>query len=207
MCMTRAASQSVVLDLDACLTKMDRGRIYTRTVRMEPHQAFEGYAQPLRDAVALFEKLGLRYALAGGLAAMLYGRARFTEDVDFVLVGGHLEVFAAHRAELERHHFDPHCTYMLHHTSGVQIDIWKDEHADAIVARARPIQWAGQQIQVADPHDLIAMKLRAGRFQDDYDVSEILRHTAIDHETVRRLVTPEQFEHYGSIRRRTSDSR
>ena len=36
--------------------------------------------KPLQDAVALFEELGIAYAVVGGIAAMVYGRARWTED-------------------------------------------------------------------------------------------------------------------------------
>jgi hypothetical protein len=90
----------------------------------------------------------------------------------------------------------------LYHDSGVEIDIWKDEHSDAIVARARDADLAGRRVRVADPHDLIAMKLRARRLQDDYDVSEILRHTPIDDMTVEARVSPDEFAHYLAIKKR-----
>lgn len=160
------------------------------------------YAQPLLDAVSLFEELNIGYALIGGVAAMYYGRARFTEDVDFVAVSGHMDVLTAHPAEMEKHHFDPTCAHKLYHQSGVQVDVWKDEHSDAIVQRAHEVQLAGRRVRLIEPHDLIAMKLRAGRLKDDYDVWEIASRIAIDLGRLQSLVSPEEFARFESIRGR-----
>jgi hypothetical protein len=58
-------------------------------------------------------------------------------------------------------------------------------------------------VRIAEPQDLIAMKLRAGRLQDDYDISEILRGQAIDEAAVQSRVTLQQFAHFNEIRRRS----
>ena len=159
-------------------------------------------SQPLLDAVALFEHLGLGYALVGGVAAMYYGRQRFTEDVDFVVVPGHMDVLAGNGLIMKEHHFDPSCTFKLYHDSGVDVDIWKDQFAGEIIERARVAQLAGAQIRIGDPHDLIAMKLRAGRIQDDYDISEIIKGASIDERIVQQRVSAEQFAHFLEIKRR-----
>ena len=159
-------------------------------------------SRPLLDAVALFEHLVLGYALVGGVAAMYYGRQRFTEDVDFV-VPGHMDVLAGNGAIMKEHHFDPSCTFKLYHDSGVDVDIWKDQFAGEIIERARLAQLAGSQVRIADPHDLIALKLRAGRIQDDYDISEVIKGTSIDQRIVEHLVSAEQFAHFLEIKRRS----
>ena len=187
--------------LNDVVGRMERGRRLARELVMRD-EPFGGYAAPLLDAVALFEELGIGYALIGGVAAMVYGRARFTEDIDFVAAAGHEDRLRQRGEAMRRHHFDPQCTWKLYHNDGVQIDLWKDEHAAEIVRRARPIELAGRMVQVADPHDLIAMKLRADRPQDDYDISEIVRHTEIDDERVSGLVTPPQYDRYVQIKRR-----
>jgi len=158
--------------------------------------------QPLVDAVELFTRLNIPYALVGGIAAMVYGRARFTDDIDFVAAGNHQAVLAAHADIMRACHFDPASTWKLYHDSGTALDLWKDAHADQIAARAREIQLAGRTVRIADVHDLIAMKLRAARFQDDYDISEILRHTEVNDLTLQSLVTPQEFERFTIIRRR-----
>jgi hypothetical protein len=183
---------------------MDYGRALKGALLMNGKpESWVPYAQPLLDAVSLFEELNIGYALIGGVAAMYYGRARFTEDVDFVATSGHMDVLTAHRAEMENHHFAPTRAYKLSHQSGVQVDVEKDEHSDEIVQRSHEVQIAGRSVRVADPHDLIAMKLRARRLKDDYDVSEIASRTAIDEARLQTLVTAEEFLRFKEIRART----
>src|SRR3954471_20161285 len=168
-------------ELDSTLKRMEYGRALKGALLMNPHpDTWVPYAQPLLDAVSLFEELKIGYALAGGIAAMYYGRSRFTEDVDFIAVSGHMETFAAHPETMQKHHFDPSCNFKLYHQSGVQVDLWKDDHADEIVSRASAVELAGRSIRIVEAHDLIAMKLRAKRLKDDYDISQILLNRQID---------------------------
>lgn len=161
-------------------------------------------AKPLLDAVSLFEKLAIRYALVGGIAAMYYGRARFTDDLDFVAEFLHEKTLAAHPEVMTEFGFDPSCTYKLYHNSGIDIDLWKDEFSDDIANRAREVELAGRKVKVADPNDLAAMKLRAGRPQDDYDISELIRSAAIDEGILQGRVTAAQFVRFNDIRSRTT---
>jgi Nucleotidyl transferase of unknown function (DUF2204) len=189
--------------LGPTLDQMERGRLLKEALLMNGNSEFRvPYAQPLLDAVALFEELGIGYALVGGIAAMYYGRSRFTEDVDFVAVAGHMDVLAGHPLVVEKHHFDPTCSYKLYHQSGVQVDLWKDEHADGIVQRALEVELAGRVVRIVDPHDLIAMKLRARRLKDDYDVSQIIQSVKIDEARIQQLVTAEQFAQLAEIKKR-----
>jgi hypothetical protein len=190
--------------LGPILDRMEYGRALKGTLLMtEKPEPQIPYAQPLLDAVSLFEELHIGYALIGGIAAMYYGRARFTEDVDFVAVTGHIDILAANPAAMKKYNFDPTCTFKLYHNSGVQIDLWKDEHANEIVQRAREVELAGRIIHIADPHDLIAMKLRARRLKDDYDISQIILSTPIDESRLKSLVTPEQFVQFTEIKKRS----
>ncbi|MEI8194320.1 MAG: hypothetical protein WCI73_00265 [Phycisphaerae bacterium] len=163
--------------------------------------------EALVDAVALFNRLGISYALIGGFAAMVYSRARPTEDLDFVAAESYEQVLAAHPEVMRECHFDPACTWMLYHRSGATIDIWKDEYSGAIAARAQEKKLANQMVRVVEVHDLVAMKLRANRFQDDYDISEILKANHIDDSVLTQRVTAAQMEHFQAIRRRLETPR
>jgi hypothetical protein len=170
---------------------------------MDPSTSLpETLATPLSDAVSLFNRLNIPYALIGGIAAMIYGRARFTDDVDFVAAAAHRDILTANPEAMRACHFDPASTWKLYHDSGIEIDIWKDEHSDEITARAITVKLANQPVRVADPHDLIAMKLRAHRLQDDYDISEILKHNPIDESRLQKLVTPAELAHFFTIKAR-----
>jgi hypothetical protein len=201
--MLKAKAISSRGDLHACLERMNWGRGFRSALMGSPDSDPIPYAGPLLDAVSLFEGLKIGYALVGGVAAMYYGRARFTEDLDFVAASGHMRVLEQNPGAMKSCHFDPASTWKLYHESGLEIDLWKDEHADEIVARAQAVPLAGHLVKIAAPVDLVAMKLRAGRIQDDYDISEIVRAMSLDEEILRSHVTQAQFEHFLSIRQRT----
>ncbi len=165
------------------------------------------YAAPLLDAVALFERLGISYALVGGIAAMFYGRPRFTEDVDFVAMSGHREILDKNPESMREHHFDPSCSWKLYHDSGIEIDIWKDDFSNDIVRRAIDTPLAGRTVRLIEMHDLIAMKLRAGRLQDDSDVAEIIKNQRVDPIVLQALVTAEQLAHFGEVEARAERER
>ena len=161
-------------------------------------------AEALHDVMALMRELRIKYALVGGLAAMVHGRARYTEDVDLVPEPGHEATLAGHPEVMRRHGFDPSCTWKLYHRSGIGIDPWKDDHAAGIVTRAVRRKLGPKFAKVAEPHDLIAMKLRADRPQDDYDISEIIKAQNIDEAILAERVTAKQLQHFRAIRRRTT---
>lgn len=188
--------------LDKSLGTIARSARLARELLMSEESPSTDLTQPLLDAASLFETLGIRYALVGGLAAMFYGRARFTLDVDFIAQHDHQAILAANPDAMREHHFDPTCTWKLYHDTGGEVDLWKDGFADAIVERARVETLAGRPIRIAEPHDLIAMKLRADRPQDDYDIAEMLKHRPIDDATVKQRVTPEQYDRFQQIKRR-----
>jgi hypothetical protein len=196
----------IVRPLNACLEQIQRGKALRRSFmpNLIALPTDNPLLQPLLDIVQLFTALQIPYALISGIAAMLYGRARFTDDVDFVASAGHQDVRAANPDAMRKFHFDPSSTRELHHDSRVEIDIWKDEHTDGIAARGKELEFQSHIVRVADVHDLIAIKLRAGRLQDDYDIGEIVRSTSIDESTLRQLISPSQFERFHQIRLRAT---
>ena len=200
--MRRGQARESAGDLETRLSRVRSAVAARRSLLMEPQER-PPLTAALLDAAALFDELRVPFALAGGLAAMVHGRARFTEDVDLVAVTGHRDVLAAHAEAMTRHHVDATCTSKLFHDSGVEVDLWKHEHADAIIARARPEQLAGRAVPVVEPTDLVAMKLRAGRPQDDYDVSELIRRGRVDEAQLATRVTPGQLQHYQDLKQRT----
>lgn len=191
----------MVRNIEECLAQITRATAF-RSAFMQQPPIDAPLLQPLLDATDLFTRLKIPYALVGGIAAMVYGRARFTDDIDFVASANYETVLAANPKIVSACNFDPSCTWKLYHSSGTTIDIWKDEFTDQIAARAKETTVSGRTLRVAEVHDLVAMKLRAGRFQDDYDVSEILLAGQIDPTTLKALITPEQFAHFEEVQRR-----
>jgi len=183
-----------------------RGRRSTRRLTMSKRKSQDDLAgdlaQALQDAVNLFRELGIGYALIGGLAAMVHGRSRYTEDVDFVAEPGHDALLDSDSEVMKKHRFDPSCTRKLYHRSGIKIDLWKDEHAAGIVERAVRRKLGDRFAKVAEPHDLVAMKLRADRPQDDYDIAQIIEAQDLDPTRLKALVTATQFRRFTAIGKR-----
>jgi hypothetical protein len=176
-----------------------RGPYWFEDAKLVPTGAL---AEPLDDVIALFLALAVSYALVGGLAAMVYGRARFTEDIDLVTTDDGRRILAVNPEVLRRHHLDVSAEFDLIHDSGERIDIWKDEFTDRIATRAQTLPWRGRAVRIAEVHDLIAMKLRANRPQDDYDISEIVRKTRLDEGLLGQRITPEQWARFQAIKKR-----
>jgi hypothetical protein len=65
------------------------------------------------------------------------------------------------------------------------------------------VMLAGRPIRMIEPHDLIAIKLRAGRLKDDYDISEILRANAVDEQRLLQLIDPAHAAHFQQIKSRS----
>jgi hypothetical protein len=120
-------------------------------------------------------------------AAILYGAARLTADVD-VTVALHDHSLAELIAALGQAGFETrisaaerfaeqHRMLLLVHTASrmpVDIIIAGPGPEEAILARSRKIAAGEVTIPVACPEDLIVMKLLAGRSKDIDDVSSIL---------------------------------
>jgi len=194
--------------LPEALDQSRRGRLSTRrlTVTKKQDQPDADLAAALQDAVSLFRELKIGYALIGGLAAMVHGRSRYTEDVDFVADPGHEKTLADHPDAMKRLGFDPSCTWKLYHQSGVTIDLWKDHHAAGIITRAVRRKLGQRFAKVAEPHDLIAMKLRADRPQDDYDIAQIIEAQDLDANRLKKLVTAAQMRRYRTLEKRVKNS-
>ena len=144
-------------------------------------------AELYRSLQSAFDSLNLPWYVFGAQAAILYGAARLTADVDVtVTLHGHplAELITAlqqagfeTRISAAEKFAEQHRVLLLIHTSSrmpVDIIIAGSGPEEAILARSRKLAVGGVLIPVACPEDLIVMKLLAGRNKDLDDVSSIL---------------------------------
>ncbi len=144
-------------------------------------------AELLDAARAAFEPLGIRWYLFGAQAAILYGAARLTADVDITLdAGGHSieEVLAA----LEARRFGPRGANvvafatetrvlpLVHEPTRIPVDfvLAGPGPEEQFLARAQVCLVDGVPVPVAAADDLVVMKVLAGRPQDLEDVAAIV---------------------------------
>lgn len=148
----------------------------------------------------VFDARGIRYALLGGLATMLRGRPRFTQDVDVLLdvpqlvLPGLLDEliergFTLDRDTVIREFIQHHMTVFRYGT--VRIDWLRPMlplYARALAA-ATSLPWsAGRSLKVLAPEGLIVTKLVAFRPQDQEDIRTLLaaNRGEIDAALIRR---------------------
>jgi hypothetical protein len=131
--------------------------------------AFNFVAPRVRDAAikaaAQLERLGIRHALAGGLAVGAHGYIRATADVDF-LVGE--EAFEHHGVLVT---FRPGVPIEV---DGVRIDYLSPVALGAQLEDVLDAPAISQGLAVVPVEALIYMKLRARRRQDLLDVVELI---------------------------------
>lgn len=148
----------------------------------------------------VFDARGIRYALLGGLATMLRGRPRFTQDVDVLLdvpqvvLPGLLDEliergFTLDRDTVIREFIQHHMTAFRYGT--VRIDWLRPMlplYANALAA-ATSLPWsAGRSLKVLAPEGLVVTKLVAFRPQDQEDIRTLLaaNRGEIDAALIRR---------------------
>jgi hypothetical protein len=145
-------------------------------------------ASTLADLARVLESLGLRWYLFGAQAAIHYGSARLTADVDVTVELGGLTPGAL-VARLAEAGIDPRVAFdeafvertrvlpMLHRATGMGVDVVLAGPGpeELFLERARLETVHGVAARVAAPGDLVVMKVLAGRPKDIEDVTAILR--------------------------------
>ena len=141
--------------------------------------------QSALELAGALNQLQLNYALIGGLAAGYRTHARFTRDVDFLLVIPQLtlppllEILAQRGFTFDlltaiREWTHEHMTVLSYH--GIRID-WLKPVIPAylhVLERATEETWLGQRIRVASAEGLILLKLLAFRTQDQLDIENLV---------------------------------
>lgn len=157
----------------------------------------------LEDLTHHLRRLGIRFALAGGLAIAIRGEVRFTRDVDVVVAVRNDSECEALIRELRTQHYDVIAlveqedvdriaTVRLVSPSGILVDIITATCGieAEIVARAEPVRLGDAgSIPVACAEELLAMKILSmteKRLQDRIDAMSLcLVNADIDIERVK----------------------
>ncbi len=163
-----------------------------------------GLDDAARDFVAIFERLGIEYAIMGGLAVRLYALPRPTFDVDFTAAVARdrlPEVFQAAEEVgftipastttgwLDTIHGLPVIKFQwLQNSHSIDIDVFLVETAfqREVLARKQRHGADGWDAWFVSAEDLVLLKLLANRPKDRTDVLDILFiHGQVDEEYLR----------------------
>lgn len=157
----------------------------------------------LAHATATLSRLGVRFALVGGLAVSVRSDIRFTRDVDLAVAVGDDEeaehVIYQLRSEgytptatVEHEKHERLATARLRSPSGMVVDlIFASSGIEAeVVKHAGAFDYPGVGlISVAEPEELLAMKILSmadDRLQDRIDAQNLLACNDIDLARVRQ---------------------
>lgn len=142
--------------------------------------------------VSMLEDAVNAYAIVGGIAVVVRGRARATADIDAVIAlpdGGIamlLERARVHGFELvpETAELAKAGLVRLRSDAGLPADliVCDDAFLSAVLARAEPVELDGGPIRVASAEDLILMKLEANRPHDLDDALAVRDAADLDRE-------------------------
>jgi hypothetical protein len=155
------------------------------------------FDEVLRTFASFFEREGIRYAVAGGLAIHAWGHSRTTHDIDFAVDGSAQQRVLAfaesvgyrtvHVSSGYSNHQHPNETFGY-----VDILYVYADTAERLFAAAGHRLIAGEvQAPVPKPEHLIAMKVQAIKNAprrvpiDVPDIEFLLRLPGVDHDEVR----------------------
>lgn len=154
-------------------------------------------------------KLGMRYVVSGGMASILYGEPRFTNDLDLVVFLRHEDIFrlaeafptpsfyvppaeviAAEIARPQKGQFN-----IVHTNTGFKADFYstgRDEFNAWAFRHARRMDFKGEVISVAPPEYVIVRKLEFYREGGtDKHLRDIRTMLMVSGETIDRAVLRE----------------
>ncbi len=159
-------------------------------------------AEVLEDLSASLRELGVGWYLFGAQAALLYGAARLTADVDVTVRLGELPtetlVAALRRSSFELRIEDGEFVRktrvlpVVHVATRMPVDLVLAGPGieELFLGRAEVRDVAGARVPVARPEDVIVMKVLAGRDKDRADVDAVLlaQRATIDLEMIRETL-------------------
>lgn len=160
-------------------------------------------ADLLADLAAALDALSIPWYLFGAQAAIVYGVARLTADVDVTVRAPENRPVAQWLPTLERHHFLPRFTDpeflartrvlpLVHAPTTLPVDLVLAGPGleEEFLNRARPQSVDGIIVPVADVSDLVILKVLAARPKDLDDVAALLRVQGerIDDSRVRQVL-------------------
>jgi hypothetical protein len=160
----------------------------------------KGPIEVLQDCVGRLEKMNIDYFLVGSLAAMVYSRPRYTNDIDLVVQvsSSQAKLFAA-AFPIQDYYCPPieilfdeisnqGSFNLINQASGIKIDVVvhkKTEFYKSEMLRRRQVDLIpGFSVFVASPEDIILKKLdffrEGGSAKHLDDIRQILAFTVVD---------------------------
>ncbi len=146
----------------------------------------------LREMTEIFDRLGLAYAVMGGIAVRTYGIPRPTYDVDFTLaiprdrLNELYDLLAGQGYTIPDHYRSgwvdevagmPLVKFRIYSLGkGVDVDVFLAESSfqQELIRRRILAETGGESIWLVSPEDLVLLKLLANRARDLADIQDVM---------------------------------
>jgi hypothetical protein len=115
----------------------------------------------LERVIALLDHEGIRYCVIGGVGVNAYAAPMVTEDLDIVIAVGQIDAAKAALAREFRVHEFEHSYNAYDPGSKLQVQVQLDPSLSTIVERASFHDVMDLRLPVAEPRDLIRLKIAA----------------------------------------------
>ncbi len=153
----------------------------------------------LSKIAGILKGLEIPYAITGGMAVSVWGRPRYTADIDIVveIVPKNINMLANALLSVDKDAYVSEEAMrdaltmkgefnFIHAQSGLKVDFWvaKDNYEKLKIKRAIPKKIGGQEIMFISPEDLIISKLEWYKMTDSTrqleDIKSVLKISEVD---------------------------
>ena len=159
----------------------------------------------LTKIAGILDKLKIPYIITGGMAVSVWGRPRFTADIDIVvellekninllakeLLGVDKDVYVSEEAMREALEIKGEFNF-IHPQSQLKVDFWvaKDDFNKQEIKRAITKEIEGKKVRFASPEDLILSKLLWYQLSESTrqleDIESVFRISKVDMDYIKK---------------------
>lgn len=159
----------------------------------------------LLKITAILKRLNIPYIITGGMAVSVWGRPRFTADIDIVveLLPKNIPALSKELLAIDKNVYVDEETILtalkdkgefnfIHPQSGLKVDFWvvKDGFNKEEIKRAITKEIGGQKIKFVSPEDLILSKLLWYKISNSTrqleDIKSVIRISKIDKNYIKK---------------------
>jgi len=165
----------------------------------------------LTQISAILDKLNIPYAITGGMAVSVWGRPRFTADIDIVveLMPKNINSLAKELLEIDKDVYVSEEAMQealerkgefnfIHPQSQLKVDFWivKNNFNKQEIKRAIPKKIEGHKINFVSPEDLILSKLlwyqQSESTRQLEDIESVLKISKIDMNYIKKTAEKQE---------------
>jgi len=165
----------------------------------------------LTQIAKIFDKLDIPYAVTGGMAVSVWGRPRFTADIDIVveLLEKNIDLLSKELLKVDKDVYVSEDAMrealetkgefnFIHPQSQLKVDFWvvKDDFNKREIVRAITKEIDGKKVNFVTPEDLVLSKLLWYQLSESTrqleDIESVLRISKVDIKYIKNMARKQE---------------